>query len=224
MKPSLAIDPALLAIPSIVGSEENLSDLIRILADIGQKLRTGWDGRFLLLSSAAEILAAAGCYPALPGISDLLRNLDLLHVYTPQDINRTINDVLSRVPALEEASGVQFMVPTALTVQPEFRCHYDGPLREGLDLTLLHCALLARSGGPELIHVLVAASLQRQQLEIKADIDDLEPSLAPGNMTCIRGFTAKIWTAESANGFLADLPPATVWRDGLAPCRSRFRT
>jgi hypothetical protein len=104
------------------------------------------------------------------------------------------------------------MVPTSFAAQPEIKGVYSGALREGLQLTLLHAALAAQSSDPDLVQVLIATPLQRQYIEIRADIEEIEwqpPADQPNNL---QAFVAKIWTAESVDDFVERLPPAAVWR------------
>jgi hypothetical protein len=212
MTPSLALDPALLAVPIITTTEEQVAAAISTIASIAQELRSGCDCKFYLLADSCALLAEAGLFPARTAVANMLAEYGLSHVYTAEDISRAINDVLSRTEHLEALSDIDFMIPTSFAAIPEIRGTRGESLRQGLELTLLHTAFAARASHPNLVQTLIPDMLISREVKITADLEYIDPALKPDGTTSLVGFTSSVWTAESVEQFLRDLLPEVVWR------------
>ena len=212
MKPTLALDPALLAIPAITTNEQQVAGAIQILIGVAVKLRSGCGCAFSLLSETSTYLAKAGLYPAPQSISKMLADFDLAHVYTAEDIRRSVNDVLARAGHLETLSSVEFMIPTSMVLAPDVLNLRIGPLREALELTLLHVAFAARSCHRTLIQALIADNLVSQEISLVADVDDIDPPLAPDQTTNVVQFESVVLSAASSEAFLENVPANILWQ------------
>jgi hypothetical protein len=213
MTPSLALDPALLAIAAITKNEAQVAAAIGAIASIAQELRAGCECRIHILADSCTLLADAGLFPAPMAISKMLADFGLSHVYTAEDIRRAVNDVLSRTRHLETLSEIDFMIPTSFIAAPEIRGTREGPLREGLELTLLHVAFAARVCHPKLVQILIADMLISREIKITADLENIDPALKPDGTTNLVGFESLVWTAASVEQFLQDLVPEIVWQN-----------
>jgi hypothetical protein len=213
MKPSLALDPALLAIPAISVTEEQIAAALHTLTIVAGKLREARRScEFFLLQDVATYLAAAGLYPSTISISKLLSDLGLTQVYTTEDIRRSINDILSKILPLEELSGVDFLIPSSFTSSPDIRGQRRGDMLEALELTVTHVAIAAQSRDKNIVQVLIANSQINQTVSISTDIDDIDPPLPRGGgLTKISNFTASLITVASVNDFLLQLDPEVLW-------------
>ena len=213
--PSLALDPALLAIPTVSANEEQIAGAIGTLTTIAEKLRSGSDCNFFLLSEASGYLAAADLFPVPFSISKMLADFNLTHVYTAEDIRRAVIDVLQRVNRLEELSSIEFMIPTSFTSSPDVVGSRTGSLREALELTLLHIAFSTRTRHASLAQALIADNLVRREISIIADVEDIDPALQPGHVTTMAQFKASVWSSSSVETFLAELAPEIIWQHAI---------
>ncbi len=99
----VAIDPALLAAPNHASSVDE-AELIfkRIIYWAKPSLSRGLI-RTITLSDAIEVLAAHNYFPSRPNVIALLALFDLQHVYSAEDISRSINFILERsLSAIDE--------------------------------------------------------------------------------------------------------------------------
>jgi hypothetical protein len=215
MKPSLALDPALLAIPAISVTEEQIATALHTLTLIAGKLREARRScEFFLLQDVSTYLAAAGLYPSTMSISKLLTDMRLTQVYTTEDIRRSVNDILSRILPLEELSGVKFLIPSSFTSSPDIRGERTGDMLEALELTVTHVALAAQSRHQNVVQILIANSLINRTVRISADIDDIDPPLprtGGSSLSKISNFTASLCTAASVDDFISQLEPEILW-------------
>jgi hypothetical protein len=146
MNPSLVLEPAILAISAGANSEDQIAIGLNNLTEIARRIRIKSDFRFYMLEDASNLLAADGLFPVPASISEMLERFGLRHVYSAEDIRRSINDILSRAERLENLSRVEFFVPAQFSSIPDVMEGRTGRLREGLELTLLHIGLTLRLG------------------------------------------------------------------------------
>jgi hypothetical protein len=211
MRPCLALDPTLLALSQIATDETQLASAISVIISIAQRMREKSDCNFYTLADTDSILAMAGFYPVPASIAAMLKEFDLVHVYTVEDIRRAIMDILSRAQHLEELSRIDFMIPTSFVATPDVGQSTAEALRDALQLTMLHVAMASLDLG-NLVQIIVGGCLKAQRIEIAADVDDIDPPLERDDLTKIDGFESSIWSIATIDQFLFDLPPDLVWR------------
>jgi hypothetical protein len=211
MNPSLVLEPANLAVSAVANSEDQIAVGLKNLTEIARRLRVKSNLRFYMLEDASNLLASEGLFPVASSISELLDRFALRHVYSAEDIRRSINDILSRAERLENLSRVDFFVPTKFTSVPDVLVGRAGALREGLELTLLHVGLTQKLGSfRSLLASLIAGNSLRQSVEIVADLDDIDP---PGSSKdrMIIGLNASILAEPTVSSFVDNLSPDDLW-------------
>jgi hypothetical protein len=103
------------------------------------------------------------------------------------------------------------MIPTSFNAVPDVVGARIGPLRECLELTLLHAALAARKLHPTMVQALIADNLVNQSVDMISDIDEIDPPIQPEDLTRIVRFNGSISTSASVDCFIRSLTPHILW-------------
>lgn len=210
-KPSLGLDPALLALRLLDSDEDKLAEHIECIKTLATALRSEKGYSIYLLADVATRLASLGMYPAQPVIEQALVNANLKHVYSVEDIRRAINEVISKAGDISVISGVEFMIPTVFTLNPAAPGIHTGILEEALQLTFLHAAFATRLLGNSFMQLLLADALKRQLFLLHASIDCIDPPVEPEGGK-IDDFSSDVWTAASVEDFVSSLAGEDLWR------------
>jgi hypothetical protein len=107
---------------------------------------------------------------------------------------------------LESVSGRRFGIPTSFHACPDVLAKRAGPIKEGLQLTLLQTAFLTGSASKILVRVLIADLRSNQKIDITADRDDIVAPLKTGRTTST-DYEASVWSAATVGDFLQNLCP-----------------
>lgn len=209
MRPSLVLDPAVLAMPAIALDEDAIAASLTQLIELSRTLRKHDHCEIRMIEGVEDYLAAANLYPVTDSIRKSLADSNLSHVYTTEDIRRAIQDILQKIDRVEDISRVEFLIPTAVSCQPDILDGRDGPLREALEVTLTHTAFATEFSGKELVQILVAEHPVRTDVSIYADVDDIDPPASRG--VTVKGYSSKFRTSESLQSFIDSLDGPTLW-------------
>jgi len=211
MRASLVVEPAVLAMPALSTDEQSIAQSIETIIELSEAAREA-DFNVCILSEAENYLAEAGLYPVSHSIAQSLASCGLSHVYTTEDIRRSIQSILHRARRLEEISGIDFLIPNNMQTKPDVLSSREiSGIRESLEVTLAHTALLSSTAGKRNVQaLLIPGEAFSSEIEILAEITDIAPSFKGSadqqELSCTIGLV------ESASSFGDQLDASEVWR------------
>jgi|SRR5579872_520484 len=177
MRASLVVEPAVLAMPALAKDEISIARSIEIIIQLAEAVRNH-DFGICLLTEAENYLIEAGLYPVHSSMSQSLAASGLSHVYTTEDIRRSVQGILQNAERLEHSSGIDFLIPESIRTQPDiFTGRSTGALKESLEVTLAHLALLTERAGKSNVQSLLADRPSNEDVEVIARITDITPPL-----------------------------------------------
>lgn len=103
----LHFDPALLAIPNHASTQAEAEQIVHRIRYWARSCFFSTIFQGVILGDTLNILAEENFFPTTPNIVDLLSAWDLRHVYSTEDIRRSINFILERSSILEDVFGVE---------------------------------------------------------------------------------------------------------------------
>ncbi|MDH2385691.1 hypothetical protein [Bradyrhizobium sp. CER78] len=210
MKATLALEPAVLAAPALAKEEQSIAKSIEAIVQLSGALRDEELG-ICLLSETESYLAAAGLYPGSYSISQSLAASGLSHVYTAEDIRRSVQNILQRANRLESISGVDFLIPESVATNPDLLARrVEAPLKEGLELTLAHVALVTDVVGKSSIRGLVADYYADDEIEFSANLSHITPPFL--GETTRHAFACVIGVCRTAASFAEQLDADQLWQ------------
>ncbi|WP_441228232.1 hypothetical protein AB7813_14770 [Tardiphaga sp. 20_F10_N6_6] len=133
----LNFDPALLAVPNHATSQDEAEQIIGRLKYWAKPCFFGGEFRALLPSSTLDFLADNGFFPSPPNISTLLDSWNLRHVYSTEDVRRSINFILSRAGAIEDVIDVEVTEALYESSVPDVSAYQQRPLLFDATLRML---------------------------------------------------------------------------------------
>ena len=104
---AVVIEPALLAIPPIASSEEEVEVIIDRLSAWSNCLTGGGVLRVAQMSNTTDVLGETNCWPTGPNVTALLELYGLDNVYSPIEVTRLINTILERSITVKMAVGFE---------------------------------------------------------------------------------------------------------------------
>lgn len=209
MRASLVLEPAVLAMPALANDEQSITQSIATIIQLSEALRAS-EFNICLLSEAESLLAQANLYPVSNSIRQSLANSGLSHVYTVEDIRRSLHSILQQSHRLEEISGIEFLIPADMQTVPDVLANREPfVLRESLEITLAHASLMTEQYGRSNVQALLADQHVRQDIELRANISDIYtpidgPSERP-NFCCL------VALSDSPASFLDQLDGDALW-------------
>lgn len=144
MSPTLLIEPALLSIPGIAKSSEEVEGIFNRVISWSRAVRYEGGVRICILENTTKMLAECNLYPAQNNIQRLISDHNLSHVFSANDIQRMFNEILGRALAIEEITEIVIIETTNYTSSPDVSSSYNhmpDVLRMACDETLAHMAV-----------------------------------------------------------------------------------
>jgi hypothetical protein len=115
---AVVIEPALLAVPPIASSEDEVEAIIDRLSAWSSCLTSGGVLRIAQMSDTTDVLGETNCWPTGPNVTALLELYGLDHVYSPVEVTRLINTILERSITVQMALGFEVTKCTPYPGQP----------------------------------------------------------------------------------------------------------
>lgn len=107
MKPIVALDLSLFAIPSTAESSSDVQDILGRVRAWASAIDKQNCITFATLSDVVDVLRSANCFPATQQIGALLQLHDLEHVFSAKDINTRLFSILQKAQRLSEVMGFE---------------------------------------------------------------------------------------------------------------------
>jgi hypothetical protein len=209
MRASLVLEPAVLAIPALSKDENLIAKSIETIIQLSDALR-GTDFNICLLSDAARYLAEADLYPVADSIRESLANCGLSHVYTTEDIRRSIQNILQRATHLESVSGVEFLIPESMEATPNiFSTRVPPVIKESLEITLAHVALITQLIGNSNAKILLAESCPNNEIQLSGKITNIAPNFRGQDK--LENLFCSISLTDSVISFSGSLSGDELW-------------
>lgn len=168
----LHFDPALLAIPNHASSQDEAEQIVHRIRYWARSCFFSTLFRGVILGDTLDILASGEFFPSAPNIASLLSEWDLRHVYSTEDVRRSINFILERSAFLEdvldvEVTEVDFLASTPdLSTLVRVPALFDATARHLATLALAFC--LERISSPPIVISGFANTLGKIELKTTA--------------------------------------------------------
>ncbi|WP_213771970.1 hypothetical protein [Bradyrhizobium sp. dw_78] len=104
---AVVIEPALLAVPPVANSEDEVESIIDRLATWSAYAVRGSVLKVAQMTETAEILGETNCFPSGPNVHSLLEMYNLNQVYTPNEVTRLINTIIERAILVKHLTGFE---------------------------------------------------------------------------------------------------------------------
>ncbi|MGJ4892829.1 hypothetical protein ACQR1Y_31880 [Bradyrhizobium sp. HKCCYLRH3099] len=104
---SVVIEPALLAIPPLANSEDEVEAIVDRLAIWSAYAVRGSILRIAQMTETAEVLGETNCFPSGPNVRSLLEMYNLDQVYSPNEVARLINTIIERASFVKSITGFE---------------------------------------------------------------------------------------------------------------------
>lgn len=215
MLPVAVLDASLLAIPNMASSANDVEAIISRVIDWAGCILENSAVRIAQLSDTASALAEAGCFPTGPNIKALLELFGLEHVYTAEDIRRSINLILDRATPIYEVLGTEVLRCTDCNVSPDILGAYSEPaLQHAAERTLSSVvgASITSKRSAELTFVAVGLPGNTPDiLVLRAQVDEHITMEAEDMLTLPYGVFGHVRMVRSYEALLVNLPPEIIW-------------
>jgi hypothetical protein len=167
MKPIIAIDLSLFAVPTTAESSSEVQDILDRIQSWASLIDRQNCTSFVTLSNAVDVLRAANCFPATHHVRALLQLYDLEHVFSANDINTRLFSILQKAQRFSEIVGFEVLELDSSEIS-------GTDVAKSPDLTILKslaCLLasIALAEHSELIRITTAFPCD-QAMEIKAKV------------------------------------------------------
>src|SRR5262249_32302856 len=103
----LYFDPALLAIPNHASTQDEAEEIVHRIRYWARSCFFSNLFRGVILEDTLKILADGNFFPSAPNIVRLLDAWNLRHVYSSEDVRRSINFILERAAVLEDIFSLE---------------------------------------------------------------------------------------------------------------------
>jgi hypothetical protein len=167
MKPVVALDLSLFAVPTTAESSLGVQDILSRIQSWASVIDRQNCTTFVTLSNAVDVLRSANCFPATNNVRALLQLYDLEHVFSANDINTRLFSILQKVQRFSEIVGFEVLELDSSDIS-------GTDVAKSPDLAILRslaCLLasIALSEHSELIRITTAFPCD-QTMEIKAKV------------------------------------------------------
>jgi hypothetical protein len=209
MRPVVAIDVALLAIPSVASSAAAVEGTLANVNEWAAAMEKENCCQFAICSEAVAVLQAANCFPATHNVQALLELYQLGHVFSARDVNSRIFSIISRAERLVDVYDLEVLeTETTIAAAIDFS---DGPdaLVQSAQATL---ATVAWSKFPEMSRVALGFSTSQSKIRFESWVTNAE--IVAGELqtyTPAKQAASEIICVSSPSEFLGTLNPATLW-------------
>lgn len=209
---SVAIDAALLAVPSLANDEQEAESIIQKIIYWSRTLRKARAIRFLQLSDTTEILAHANCFPSGPNIKALLELFNLNHVYSTEDIRQSVNLILQGVSSAIDVWDVEVSGLSACKANPDLEQKYSDPnLYESL-MRLVGSAVCAKIPSiNNCTHIVLGTDSMADKLSFRAQIDGITTAQLWQGVYCPFSVVGAIPISSSIDEMIAAIGSRGLW-------------
>lgn len=205
MRPSIGVDPLLLALETEASSQQAVADLFDAIVAVAHSIRTSDVVDWFVEDKLSEYLAEIGRFPINSRIKELATQVDLVNVYSADVIRRACTLILERANQLSELSGATFFIPDL--TEPTHP-GVNRKLAESAALTFTHVAL-AKLFGHRMLAIFTLAH-SRPSLDVKGKAHYLEPERPVDPLD----IDVTLRSVSSIASFVEELDAAELWRCG----------
>jgi hypothetical protein len=174
---------------------------------------------FFGLDNAAELRAVAGLFPVDAGITRLLQESGLEHVYTVNDVRRAINTLIDRPRPISSLSLTTFLIPSGISIKPELVVE-TGSIMEAFVLLLSHIAIAFERNGfvRELLSVVTAIPPISAVIDFSAKLELVDPPFQKAeNSYETLDVNIRVQRTTDVSQLLASIDPINLWRTANEP-------
>jgi hypothetical protein len=206
MKPVVALDLSLFAVPSTAESSSEVQDIISRIESWASVIDRQNCTTFATLSDAVDVLRSANCFPATHNVRALLQLHDLDNVFSANDINTRLFSILQKAQRLSEIIGFEVIELDASEISgTDISKSPDLAILRSLACLLASIALAERT---DLIRVTTAFPCD-QTVEIRAEVSFLERQ---GKIEqCDAKVEAQVQVVGWPCDYLGSLDAGVVW-------------
>jgi hypothetical protein len=205
----VVLDPALLAIPNMAGSEEEVERIFATVTEWSKQIFHHWPIRVVQPTRTAEVLAAAGAFPAGENIRQLLEMCHLEHVFSGEDIRRAVTAILSQCSTAAEVIGSEADDCSLGSADPDIFEPYTPPAMRDAMVRACATSLLYE---PSKVESWVAPGVPQSVPEIRfrCQVDTLSPPKA--NTSVPYSSFGRVRLAERYEALVDAISASRAWQ------------
>jgi len=215
MRPTIAIDASLLAIPNSADTAAAVEDILAAINDWAAASEDQNCCRFVVCSNVIEVLQTANCFPATQNIAALLDLYNLSHVFSPKDINSRIFSLINRSERVVDAFGTE-----VLDCQ-----EFDSP---DIVVADTHCAIvestacllasILKSLEPAMSRAVLGYRTSAYSVQVSTQISKVEVAdVGEHDISPPEAIVGPIPVVTKPQEYLMSLDPSLIWRHANDP-------
>jgi hypothetical protein len=210
---AVAIDAALIAVPSLAVDVNEAESIIGRIIYWSKIVRAEGPVRYLQLSDVAETLAKANCFPSGPNIRALLELFELDHVYSSEDIRRSVNLLLEKTEAFSDVLGIEVIEFSNNFELPDLkRLYADEYLYESVVRLLLSSACATLVNASNVTFLVCGLAQAPRIIKYQSQIDDCVATMAvEGFCWPISVFNTSIKLVSSVDDLALTVGSLSLW-------------
>lgn len=210
----VVLDPALLAIPNMADSEEEVERIFATVTEWSKHILHRWPIRVVQPARTAEILAASGAFPAGDNIRQLLEMCNLQHVFNGEDIRRAITAVLGQCATAADVIGSEVDSCTHGSAEPDILARYT-PIAMRDAMTSACATSLLYDWSKVGSWVAPGVPQSPQEIRFRCQIDGLTQSRADTSVpySCF----GPVRLAERYDAVVGSIGASVVWQSAEQP-------
>jgi hypothetical protein len=209
MRPVIAIDVALLAVPNYAATSKDVEAIIRCLNSWARAAETQNCCVFVMVSGAIGTLQAANCFPATHNIQALLELFGLENVFSARDINSRVFSFINRASRLVDVFGFE-VFGCENSAAPEVDTS-SSP--SALLVDNLHCILATAcmAGRSELIRFVSGFPISATPVNFSGDVVRIKGQEGESDVVPPSAVAGSIHVVSAPSEFLKTLDAKAVW-------------
>lgn len=212
MRPVIALDLSLLAVPSSAKTSAEAEEILARLNIWARAAEVQNCVLFAISSDAIGSLQAANCFPGEHNIRALLEMFELEHVFSPKDINARLFSLVQRAERLVDVLGIE-----VLTTENANAVNVDISGSPDCAITAaMHCLLasICFARRPEMVRAILGFPVVSLSVSFSGDVSRIE-RLDDGTIDInpSEHIRCDVRIVHTPAEFLASLNPTELWRE-----------
>lgn len=223
MLPLVALDTSLLAVPNTANDQIQAEEILGRIIDWAGCLRPNTAVHIARAYDAADVLAIAGVFPSGPNIRALLEMFGLTHVYTAEDLRKSINAILERAPAILDIMAVEVQQCSEYKADPDLFSLYDDVRLRDASARMLSSLLLGPrvseiwEGCTYMVPGVLPSQTKAAAISFSGRVDALMPASTQTEIDVPLTTEGTVQLARSYCGLLECLEPDMIWSKAEEP-------
>jgi hypothetical protein len=206
---SAIMEPALLAVPPIANSDDEVEAIIDQLINWSKCVLSGGIPKILQMGETIDVLGASNCWPSGPNVQALLELYSLTGTYSVSEVSRLINTIIERAPRVEDELRFEVKGCTAKSGVPPTLYQSNELKQAGLN------AFSTISSGflPNVTFIAPACDIGADIACFKAEVDTFvaSPGFPPFILQAPFSVFGKILAAYRPTAMLEKADSNSVW-------------